>query len=63
MTNEKEMVLRMIEYDFHIALSFHTKLNCDKIYHITFPQSLVVYPAPNEQIPDGELTKYTKQLY
>ena len=49
--NDGEMVIRMVEYDFHIALQ-HGKYEKNGMYTIEFPNSVVIYPALNKKIPD-----------
>lgn len=51
MKNDREMVIRMVEYDFHIALQ-HGKYEKDGMYTIEFPNSVVLYPALNKKIPE-----------
>lgn len=49
-TPDGSMVVRMIEYDFHIALERAVKL--DGAYEMEFPQSAVLYLRHNEDTPD-----------
>ena len=51
--NDDDMAIRMVKYDFHLGLSQRSsKLEPNTI---SFPKSVVIYPAPNDNIPD-ELT-------
>lgn len=52
MTNNKEMVVRMMEYDFHIALVHSKYYDSSNIPTIEFPRSVVMYPGTNSKIPD-----------
>ncbi|MGN0412008.1 MAG: hypothetical protein ACI4FV_03145 [Lachnospiraceae bacterium] len=52
MNHDKEMVVRMIEYDFHIALQHGIMQDKSGIYTLQFPSSVVMYPGTNSQIPD-----------
>ena len=48
--NDDDMSIRMMKYDFHIGLSTS---NFDEDSNtIVFPKSCVIYPAPNDSIPD-----------
>ncbi len=44
------MVLRMVEYDFHIALE--NAIEVEKGYEMRFPESAVLYLRHNEDTPD-----------
>ena len=55
MKNTDNMSIRMIKYDFHLALSNSTTKADGKSFTIEFPKSVVIYPAVNNSIPD-ELT-------
>ncbi len=49
--NDDDMAIRMVKYDFHLGLStsnFEGNNNT-----IVFPNSVVIYPAPNESLPDS----------
>ena len=52
MTNDNEMILRMYEYDFHIALSHGKVIEEDGAISIKFPRSVVMYPGTSSTIPD-----------
>ena len=52
MTNDNEMILRMYEYDFHIALSHGKIIGEDGSITLQFPHSVVMYPGTNKKIPD-----------
>ena len=52
MTNEDDMCIRMVRYDFHIALAHTVEKGKNGEYTIAFPSSAVIYPAPNDNIPD-----------
>ena len=52
MSNEDFMSIRMIRYDFHIALSNSVSQEDNGTFTIEFPKSVVIYPAPNRNIPD-----------
>lgn len=48
-SNDKSMVFRMFEYDFHVAVS---KIKEDEEYfELNFPKSCVVYITANKKIP------------
>lgn len=49
-TNDTTMAVRMIEYDFHIALEHMKKEG--QIYRMEFPRSCVLYIRSSEAIPD-----------
>ena len=51
--NDDDMSIRMVKYDFHLGL--FTSLHTEKPNTLVFPRSVVIYHAPNDNIPD-ELT-------
>lgn len=51
MSNDKDMVIRMIEYDFHFALRHGIQMEAPNIYTLYFPNSTVLYPEKNDSIP------------
>lgn len=69
MNMDNEMVIRLVEYDFHIALTFNQFINEDGTYSVSFPQSVIMYPGTSEKVdnlltcnvifPDGSSHKYT----
>ncbi len=50
--NDKFMAIRMIRYDFHLALSNSVTEIGPNEYLIEFPKSVVLYMEPNSNIPD-----------
>lgn len=53
MRNEKEMVIRMVAYDLHVAMQHTTsedKKTGEVVMH--FPRSTVIYPSKNRQLPE-----------
>ena len=52
MTNDDTMAIRMIKYDFHLALISGLDHYGNNEYSIDFPRSVVIYPAPNKNMPD-----------
>lgn len=53
MSNDKDMVIRMIEYDFHFALRHGIQMEAPNIYTLYFPNSTVLYPEKNDNIPEN----------
>ncbi len=51
MTNDGEMVIRMIEYDLLFSLRHGKIVDAEGDIEIHFPQSTVIYPACNGAIP------------
>lgn len=51
MENDKSMVVRMIEYDFHLALRHGVKREAANIFTLYFPHSTILYPDTNDRIP------------
>lgn len=49
-TNDTAMAVRMIEYDFHIALEHMEKEG--QVYRMEFPRSCVLYIRSSESIPE-----------
>ena len=52
MDNDHQMIIRMVAYDLHFAIQHSTEreaLSGEII--LRFPQSIVIYPAPNSRIP------------
>lgn len=49
--NDSDMSIRMIKYDFHLGLSARSSRDLDD-NTIVFPKSVVIYPSPEENIPD-----------
>jgi hypothetical protein len=65
---DNEMVIRMIEYDFHTALTHNLSLDDNQNFQLKFPQSVIMYPGtspmPESQkctitFPDGFEYTYT----
>jgi hypothetical protein len=65
---DNEMIIRMIEYDFHTALTHNLSLDENQNFHLKFPQSVIMYPGtspmPDSQqctitFPDGFEYTYT----
>lgn len=52
MANENDMVIRMIEYDFHLALHHGIQMDSPHVFTMYFPRSTVVYPEKNDKIPE-----------
>lgn len=54
MHNEKQIVIRMVAYDLHIAMQ-HTISRDKKTGDLTmrFPRSAVIYPEKNESLPES----------
>jgi hypothetical protein len=50
---DNEMIIRMIEYDFHTALTHNLFPDDDKGFHMKFPQSVIIYPG-NSSMPDSQ---------
>ena len=57
MTNDKDMVIRMIEYDFHFALRHGIQMESPNVYTLYFPNSTVIYPEKNDNIPENLLCR------
>lgn len=53
MNMDNEMIIRMIEYDFHVALQHGKTLDSNGSYSLKFPNSVVMYPGINESVPDS----------
>ena len=53
MSNDADMIVRMIEYDFHFALRHGIQMEAPNIYTLYFPNSTVLYPDTKESIPDN----------
>ena len=52
-SDDKTMAIRMIEYDFSIALESQKKSeNDDRMYEVALPQSCVLYIRNDEKVPD-----------
>lgn len=49
--NNKSMIIRMFEYDMHIALSYNNSTN-SSIPELNFPHSAVLYLGDNGNIPE-----------
>ena len=47
------MAIRMIKYDFNLAMSASFSYENTNEYVLEFPKSVVIYPAPNSKIPDS----------
>jgi hypothetical protein len=65
---DNEMIIRMIEYDFHTALTHNLSLDDNQNFQLKFPQSVIMYPGtspmPDSQkctitFPDGFAYTYT----
>jgi hypothetical protein len=65
---DNEMIIRMIEYDFHTALTHNFSLDDNQNFQLKFPQSVIMYPGtspmPDSQkctitFPDGFKYTYT----
>ena len=54
-TPDGSMILRMVEYDFYIALEHAIKV--DNMYEMVFPQSVVLYLRHTGTTPDNLLMK------
>ena len=52
MDNDKYMVVRMIEYDFHLALRHGVQMEAPNVFTLYFPHSTILYPDTNGNIPD-----------
>lgn len=52
MTNDSDMVVRMIEYDFHTALRHGIQMDAPNVFSLHFPKSTVLYPQCNSKLPD-----------
>ncbi len=52
MDNDKYMVVRMIEYDFHLALRHGVQMEAPNVFTLYFPHSTILYPDTNSNIPD-----------
>lgn len=53
-SDDKTMAIRMIEYDFAIALDLQQKSNNDnRMYEITMPRSCVIYVRNDQNVPDS----------
>lgn len=52
MDNDKYMVVRMIEYDFHLALRHGVQMEAPNVFTLFFPHSTILYPDTNSNIPD-----------
>ncbi|MBE5875875.1 MAG: hypothetical protein E7290_03190 [Lachnospiraceae bacterium] len=52
MTNDSDMVVRMIEYDFHTALRHGIQMDAPNVFTLHFPNSTVLYPQCNNKLPD-----------
>lgn len=52
MTNDSDMVVRMIEYDFHTALRHGIQMDAPNVFTLHFPNSTVLYPQCNNRLPD-----------
>lgn len=52
MTNDRDMTVRMIEYDFHTALRHGLEMESPNVFTLHFPNSTVLYPACNHALPD-----------
>ena len=52
MTNDSDMVVRMIEYDFHTALRHGIQMESPNVFTLHFPNSTVLYPQCNNRLPD-----------
>ena len=53
MRNEKEMVIRMFAYDFHVAMRYmisEDQTSGELVMH--FPRSTVIYPEKNRNLPE-----------
>ena len=50
--NDKFMVIRMMQYDFHLALSNSVTEMSPYEFSLEFPKSAVIYLEPNSEIPD-----------
>lgn len=53
MDNDKYMVVRMIEYDFHLALRHGVQMEAPNVFTLYFPHSTILYPDTNSNIPDN----------
>lgn len=51
---DDEMVIRMIEYDFHTALTHQLTTGQNQTPTLHFPQSIIVYPGNKKSIPDQQ---------
>lgn len=51
MDNEKDMVIRMIAYDLRLAMQY-TMAEESGMLVMHFPNSTVIYPAKNEELPE-----------
>ena len=49
--NDSNMSIRMIKYDFHLGLSARILFDSEE-NTIVFPKSVVIYPSPDDNIPD-----------
>lgn len=68
MENDRAMVVRMIEYDFHLALRHGVHMEAPNVFTLYFPHSTILYPDANDNIPehlicrvifpDGSIHKY-----
>ena len=68
MDNDKYMVVRMIEYDFHLALRHGVQMEAPNVFTLYFPHSTILYPDTNGNIldnllchvifPDGSIHQY-----
>lgn len=52
MDMDNEIVIRLIEYDFHIAMTHNHFIDKDGIYNLVFPQSVIMYPGTSASIED-----------
>lgn len=50
--NEKDMIARMIEYNFYFAVRHGIQMEAPNIYTLHFPNSTVLYPEKNDNLPD-----------
>jgi hypothetical protein len=50
---DNEMVVRMIEYDFHTALTHNLSLDDKQNFQLKFPQSVIMYPGTSP-MPDSQ---------
>jgi hypothetical protein len=50
---DNEMIIRMIEYDFHTALTHNLFPDNDHGFHLKFPQSVIMYPGTSP-MPDSQ---------
>lgn len=53
MNMDDDMIIRMVEYDFHVALQHGKNQDANKNFTLKFPNSVIMYPGTNDSVSDS----------